>query len=55
MRAQIVEHESTAPRPVPVLRKNVQDEQEFNHAHEVRLRSDEFRVSHLLGHVREEC
>ncbi|XP_016921241.2 uncharacterized protein LOC108003482 [Apis cerana] len=51
---KIVEHESSV-HSMPVLRKTVQDEQKFNHAHEVRLRRpDELRVSHLLGHIREE-
>lgn len=41
---------------MPVLRNNVQDEQEFNHAYEVRLRrADQLRVPHLLDLIQEEC
>lgn len=56
--SEIVErHESPSTvHPVPVLRADVQDEQELDHPHEVRLRraGGELRVPHLLGHVREE-
>lgn len=56
--SEIVErHESPSTvHPVPVLRTDVQDEQELDHPHEVRLRraGGELRVPHLLGHVREE-